>query len=356
MRHYLILGFVLGVGSASGCVTAPTPTDVCAPNATQACDCVGAQLTGEQSCLQAGQGWTACECSDGGSDDAHVQAADGAGAAGVGVLGGPCATPGERACAGHASHQQLVCGASWTWEAAWVCSDGYLCNPGPGPSVGTCAQVVSECATLQPGATFCLGAVQKQCGDDPFSATTLATCPYLCSAGACVGECVPDATQCSGTSAQKCDASGSWRTTPCPTGACLVEVCSPVCGTSTCGPARLLVTDAPGCCPVEPLNGPDACGLDTTMAATMLESLGVALPIAGCMELNEPGTPDASCPAYTLTIAGQTLSFPGCCRPTGWCGVHVTLAVDGAANERPDFGCVDNRATLDGGGATACTP
>jgi hypothetical protein len=39
-----------------------------------------------------------------------------------------------------------------------------------------------------------------------------ASCPYLCTSGACTGVCSPTATQCSGTDVQMCDGTGQWQT------------------------------------------------------------------------------------------------------------------------------------------------
>jgi hypothetical protein len=73
------------------------------------------------------------------------------------------------------------------------------------------------------------------------------------------------------------------------------------------------------CCP--PTN-PFVCGLDTTPLPSF-----VPLP-PGCVETNQPGFFDPSCPSDT--IAGFNVA--GCCKPNGMCGNDYSLI---------SLGCVD---------------
>ena len=61
-----------GCGSST---SAGTSNPRCTPNATQACTCVGGQLTGAQSCLLDGAGWTTCQCPSDGDGGGDVDAA-----------------------------------------------------------------------------------------------------------------------------------------------------------------------------------------------------------------------------------------------------------------------------------------
>lgn len=117
-----------------------------------------------------------------------------------------------------------------------------------------------------------------------------------------------------------------------------------VCGASTCDDTSLAgFITLPGCCP---LNAPtDKCGLDLTAVAQLI---GVSL---GCVELNQPGDPDAACPDQTISAMGQMVTLPGCCRPDMVCGnvVDFTAVAPGTS-----FGCVNGSTFLDGGAASAC--
>ena len=117
-----------------------------------------------------------------------------------------------------------------------------------------------------------------------------------------------------------------------------------VCGASTCGDTSLAgFITLPACCPP---NAPvDKCGLDLTAVAQLI---GVSL---GCVELMQPGDPDAGCPDQTISAMGQMVTLPGCCRPDMVCGniVDFTAVAPGT-----NFGCVNGSTFLDGGAASAC--
>src|SRR5690349_2498955 len=66
----------------------------------------------------------------------------------------------------------------------------------------------------------------------------------------------------------------------------------------------------------------NACGLNTAF----LESAGAMFEEA-CQPKNQPGEPDASCPSPPGAVIPTSMgditldAFPGCCRPSGVCGV-----------------------------------
>jgi hypothetical protein len=60
----------------------------------------------------------------------------------------------------------------------------------------------------------------------------------------------------------------------------------------------------------------------------------------GCYEIDQPGTPDPTCPPwnYIDPVNGNPASFPGCCRTVGACGYWL----DTSKYQGPSFGCVDS--------------
>ena len=90
-----------------------------------------------------------------------------------------------------------------------------------------------------------------------------------------------------------------------------------------------------GCCSLEA----NRCGVDTT------PGVGMVPVAAGCMELEQPGDLDATCPTYLAerTAVGD-VELAGCRRErTGLCGTMVDYTMNGLPI---NFGCVDP-ATLE---------
>ena len=117
-----------------------------------------------------------------------------------------------------------------------------------------------------------------------------------------------------------------------------------MCGAAVCADAALLgVVTLPGCCPMNA--PPDKCGLDLSGVAAFI---GVDL---GCMELNQAGDPDATCPDQTIAAMGQMVTLPGCCRPDNVCGNVVDLSMFAPG---VNFGCANGATFLDGGAPPAC--
>ena len=115
------------------------------------------------------------------------------------------------------------------------------------------------------------------------------------------------------------------------------------CGDVTCSPAATpLGLTLAACCPVDL----DGCGLDLSQAAALA---GFS---AGCLQVNQPGTEDASCPARSVSLGDAgTVQFPGCCRPNGNCGARVDLS---SAAPGVNFGCVSTGVLPDSGPSQRC--
>ena len=117
-----------------------------------------------------------------------------------------------------------------------------------------------------------------------------------------------------------------------------------MCGTSSCDDTDLLgFVTLSACCPDNA--PPDKCGLDLS---TVSAFIGVSL---GCVELNQPGAPDAGCPDQTISAMGQMVNLPGCCRPDMVCGNVVDFS---AIAPGTNFGCIDGSTFLDAGAPPAC--
>jgi hypothetical protein len=89
----------------------------------------------------------------------------------------------------------------------------------------------------------------------------------------------------------------------------------------------------------------DRCGLDVTTAAALV---GLS---AGCIELDQPGTSDASCPALSPSAGIDAGAFAGCCKPGGTCGARVDLRNLASGL---DFGCVGPTSLVDAGAPRSC--
>jgi hypothetical protein len=90
------------------------------------------------------------------------------------------------------------------------------------------------------------------------------------------------------------------------------------CGTTTCQPTPL----SPACCTAagtgvagDPLENvgraPNQCGTDLGEYAAVIAGI--------CLQLNQPGALDPSCPEVPSTTPGQAAA-PGCCTDRGRCG------------------------------------
>jgi hypothetical protein len=82
---------------------------------------------------------------------------------------------------------------------------------------------------------------------------------------------------------------------------------------------------------------PNRCGTDLGEYAPIIAGI--------CLELNQPGTPDDSCPEVASTTRGQARS-PGCCTDLGFCGAYEQFLPLGCHYPRP---ARVNPAARDGG-------
>ena len=118
-----------------------------------------------------------------------------------------------------------------------------------------------------------------------------------------------------------------------------------MCGGQTCSEASLLgLINLPACCPT---SNPSTCGLETS-SVVAFEPLW---PL-DCVELDQPGNADSSCPMEQLSVGAMSLPLPGCCRPGGTCGWIFDLTSLGG----PNVGCADSTPFLDGGSPMSCSP
>jgi hypothetical protein len=186
----------------------------------------GASATGGQT--SGGAGGANTGATDGGQGDGTA----------VGTPGQPCSPDGAYACKGHAQKGVLTC-SNGTWSSLSPCSGNNNCDSTPGTSAGSCQPTVTECSGQSPGTTFCRNTERFQCGPDLVTAPSLETCPFVCTAGACTGECVPGATDCGGGGGagaglvpRTCQIDGTWFDgNACPylcaaaTGSCVAATC-----------------------------------------------------------------------------------------------------------------------------------
>jgi hypothetical protein len=178
-----------------------------------------------------GTGGTSSNGTAGASGEVGVAGADGeAGSAGalgeagapsnppddgtaIGTVSAPCLTNGAFACAGHAQRQQLVC-QEGTWHTNGACAGATRCDSTPGANAGSCQPLISECQGHLAGYRFCRGVETdvRDCGLDLVTASVVESCTFVCSAGACQGECHPDDKRCkTGTQIPQTCVGGQWQ-------------------------------------------------------------------------------------------------------------------------------------------------
>lgn len=113
------------------------------------------------------------------------------------------------------------------------------------------------------------------------------------------------------------------------------------CGTARCAPVSAGGVVLPACCPV---GTTDRCGLDVSSVAS---DWGLG---DGCIETQQPGVDDATCPEVASPVDGGPTTFVGCCRD-GTCGARVNLE---SVATGLDFGCVDTSKLLDASPPQGC--
>jgi hypothetical protein len=199
----------------------------------------GKNSTGTGGTMGSGAGGSSAggDMSETGGADAGFDAGVAGGTA-VGKLGDPCSPAGASACAGPSQKDVLSC-TSGKWASAPACSATTNCDTTAGPSAGSCQPIVTECTGKTPGTTFCRSKERLECGPDLITAKSLETCPFLCTAGACTGECKAGDADCrgggdagAGRVPRSCQSDGTWKDgTPCvflcaaATGSCVAASC-----------------------------------------------------------------------------------------------------------------------------------
>jgi len=131
----------------------------------------------------------------------------------IGAVDAPCTNAAALACAGHAQQNRLVCQGG-TWQPNGSCAGSTLCDSTRGANAGSCQPLIAECRSQIAGHRFCRGTETdlRECGADLVTAKVVDSCKFVCSAGACQGECRPADKQCKagGLIPQTCTDAGAW--------------------------------------------------------------------------------------------------------------------------------------------------
>ncbi len=149
------------------------------------------------------------------------------------VLNGACSTVGALHCVGHAQKGMMMCDGS-KWVPNGACSGTLLCDTMPGPSQGTCVAPLANCANQVPGYSYCSGNSKVTCGPDLVTVSG-ETCPFICSAGQCTGECVPSSKDCRDNIPLSCATNAMWLTGTACVGDCNKGVCCAAAAPTNCG-------------------------------------------------------------------------------------------------------------------------
>jgi hypothetical protein len=103
------------------------------------------------------------------------------------TLGSTCDAPGALACAGPHQKLTLVCSAGRKWETNQTCPSGQFCSSTPGPDLGICKDPTADCASHQPGDSFCAADAKTlmRCDRDGIAAEQVEQCGTGCVDGRC---------------------------------------------------------------------------------------------------------------------------------------------------------------------------
>jgi hypothetical protein len=235
---------------------------------------------------------------------------------GAGVCGGIC-RPATRQCSGKTVQTCNTTGTAWTngTVCPFVCTAGACagicvpgarrCNPAAlntpqvcnaagqwaNDAAGACPAVcfgAGLCGDCTPTTRRCGPANQPQlCDAMGHWGNSGMACNFVCTNGACGGECVPGTVGCNGNVPRTCGPTGTWQNgTPCATAA----LCNPL--TATCTP--------PTCAPGDSRCNADNSAVETCSAdRTMFEETMPCLPPTSCVATGNtaacvrpgPGTP-----------------------------------------------------------------
>jgi hypothetical protein len=240
----------------------------------------------------------------------------------------PCSTLGALNCLGHAQKAMIMCDGT-RWVPNGACAGTLVCDTTPGPSQGTCAQPIAACAGQQPGYSYCTGNSKITCGPDIVNISA-ATCPFVCTAGQCTGECVPTSVDCSGNVPVSCGYNGMWlRGTACPydcnKGTCCGISAPNVCG-SVCVNSQTNNLNCGGCGNVCPTTGGKSCQTGFCQCP-----VGTTDCSGTCVYL---ASSSANCGACgNACVGGRTCQAGACACPsatTDCSGTCANLQSDGA--------------------------
>jgi len=131
------------------------------------------------------------------------------------VLFGGCSSKGAWACVDHASAQRLACDGK-LWQAGTTCGADELCDS----SDGTCAPIVTECASAEPGAVVCRNDTPLTCGPDLVTAALGETCAGRCTHGVCEAPSCGDGKVEKGEDCDDAEATRSGACVECKTASC----------------------------------------------------------------------------------------------------------------------------------------
>ncbi|HEX2671253.1 MAG TPA: DUF4215 domain-containing protein, partial [Polyangiaceae bacterium] len=212
LKYWLLLS---AAASSAGVSVACSPERSCELTRTCTAVAVGGKSSGgeagsieEAGGVEDGDGGRGGRNGSVGNEDAGSSGEGGEGGSPdpVPVLFGACSVKGAFACVESASAQRLACDGQH-WQAGTTCAAGQLCDS----STAKCAPTVSECASLEPGATACREDTVLTCGADLVTASVSQTCAGRCKLGTCQlpicgdeklesgEECEPTATDAPGS-------------------------------------------------------------------------------------------------------------------------------------------------------------
>jgi hypothetical protein len=113
--------------------------------------------------------------------------------------------------------------------AGAACRSDQVCVEGA--CVGTGESLDGGVEACDPGDVGCYDRIPQTCGTDGRWRNG-APCPYVCSDGACTGECEPGTSECDGNTEMACSDTGTWVRTTCAI-VCVEGACGGLCEPST---------------------------------------------------------------------------------------------------------------------------